>query len=89
MYVLLTFVHFSKSLKYLKKGPTPISMESEKIYLDSNATTIVDPLVRDAMQPFYSEMYGNPNSLHVYGTEVHPYMKIAFDRLYAGINAND
>ncbi len=64
-------------------------MESEKIYLDSNATTIVDPLVRDAMQPFYSEMYGNPNSLHVYGTEVHPYMKVAFDRLYAGINAND
>jgi len=59
----------------------------EKIYLDNNATTIVNPLVRDAMLPFYSELYGNPNSLHVFGTEVRPYMKVAFDRLYAGINA--
>jgi cysteine desulfurase len=61
----------------------------EKIYLDNNATTIVDPLVRDAMLPFYSEMYGNPNSLHAFGIEVRPFMKVAFDRLYAGINAGD
>jgi cysteine desulfurase len=61
----------------------------DRVYLDNNATTLVDPLVRDAMQPFYSEMYGNPNSLHGFGTEVHPFMKRAFDRLYAGINAAD
>jgi len=61
----------------------------ERIYLDNNATTIIDPLVRDAMLPFFTEMYGNPNSLHTFGTEVHPYMKIAFDRLYSGINARD
>ncbi len=64
-------------------------MDRTKIYLDNNATTIVDPHVRDAMLPFFSEMYGNPNSLHVFGTEVHPYMKIAFDHLYTGINADD
>lgn len=34
-------------------------------------------------------MYGNPNSLHSFGTEVHPYMRIAMDRLYSGINATD
>jgi len=61
----------------------------ERIYLDNNATTIIDPLVRDAMLPFFTEMYGNPNSLHTFGTEVHPYMKIAFDRLYSGVNARD
>jgi len=61
----------------------------ERIYLDNNATTIVDPAVKSAMEPFFSKMYGNPNSLHDFGSEVHPYMQIALDRLYAGINAGD
>ena len=61
----------------------------DKIYLDNNATTIVDPRVKEAMEPFFSQMYGNPNSLHSFGTEVHPYMRLAMDRLYAGINAKD
>ena len=60
-----------------------------RIYLDNNATTIVDPLVKEAMEPFWCQLYGNPNSLHSFGTEVHPYMRLAFDRLYAGINARD
>jgi len=59
------------------------------IYLDNNATTIVDPLVKDAMDPFHTQMYGNPNSLHNFGTEVHSYMSLALDRLYAGINAKN
>jgi cysteine desulfurase len=41
------------------------------------------------MEPFFCRMYGNPNSLHSFGTEVRPYMKIALDRLYAGIHAGD
>jgi cysteine desulfurase len=61
----------------------------DRIYLDNNATTIVDPRVKEAMEPFWCQLYGNPNSLHAFGTEVHPYMRIAFDRLYAGINARD
>ncbi len=61
----------------------------ERVYLDNNATTLVDPLVKDAMDPFFTKMYGNPNSLHSFGTEVHPYMGIALDRLYSGINADD
>lgn len=61
----------------------------ERVYLDSNATTIVDPLVKDAMEPFICQMYGNPNSLHTFGTEIHPYLRIALDRLYDGINAED
>jgi cysteine desulfurase len=61
----------------------------ERIYLDNNATTLVDPLVKDAMEPFFTQQYGNPNSLHSFGTEVHPYMRLAMDRLYAGIHAGD
>ncbi|MBI5211512.1 MAG: cysteine desulfurase, NifS family [Elusimicrobia bacterium] len=61
----------------------------KRIYLDNNATTIVDPLVRQAMDPFFCERYGNPNSLHQFGTEVHPDLRVAMNRLYAGINAGD
>lgn len=61
----------------------------ERIYLDNNATTIVDPRVRDAMDPYFTEQYGNPNSLHGFGTEVHPAMRQAMDRLYCGINAGN
>ena len=61
----------------------------ERIYLDNNATTIVDPQVREAMDPFYCQMYGNPNSLHNYGIEVRPYLHQAMEQLYAGIGAAD
>ena len=66
-------------------------MESNmnRIYLDNNATTIVDPRVKDAMEPFFCQQYGNPNSLHSFGTETHPTMRLAMDRLYAGIGAGD
>ena len=61
----------------------------DRIYLDNNATTVVDPLVKQAMEPFWLQSYGNPNSLHDFGTETHPAMSIAFDRIYAGIGASD
>lgn len=61
----------------------------ERIYLDNNATTIVDPRVKEAMDPFFCRQYGNPNSLHSFGTEVHPAMRLAMDRLYSGIGADD
>jgi cysteine desulfurase len=41
------------------------------------------------MEPFWSQLYGNPNSLHSFGVEVRDYLRIALDRLYAGIDAPD
>ena len=40
-----------------------------KVYLDNNATTKVDEEVVKAMLPYFSEYYGNPFSLHLFGTE--------------------
>ncbi|WP_104691192.1 NifS family cysteine desulfurase [Helicobacter heilmannii] len=62
---------------------------SNRIYLDNNATTQVDPRVLDLMQPYFCEHYGNPNSLHKFGTETHPMITDALEKLYAGINAHD
>lgn len=60
-----------------------------QVYLDNNATTMVDPLVVEAMMPFFSELYGNPNSLHKFGTATHPALSKAIDQVYKAINASD
>lgn len=39
------------------------------IYLDNNATTPIDPVVIDAMQPYLSERFGNPGALYSIGKE--------------------
>ena len=60
-----------------------------RVYLDNNATTMVDPEAFELMKPFFCEKYGNPNSLHKFGSETHPALRTALDQLYAGLNAKD
>ena len=60
-----------------------------QVYLDNNATTMCDPQVVEVMQPFFSELYGNPSSLHKFGTAAHPALKKAIDQLYTALNASD
>ncbi|WP_104761255.1 NifS family cysteine desulfurase [Helicobacter cetorum] len=64
-------------------------MLQQRIYLDNNATTKIDPKVKEVMEPFLTEHYGNPSSLHKFGTEIHPAITDALDKLYMGINARD
>lgn len=60
-----------------------------QVYLDNNATTMVDPLVVAEMMPFFSELYGNPSSLHKFGTSSHPAISRAIDQVYTALNASD
>jgi cysteine desulfurase len=41
-----------------------------KVYLDHNATTPVHPEVKEAVAPFFSELFGNPSSIHWAGRGV-------------------
>lgn len=43
---------------------------SKVVYMDNNATTRVAPEVLEAMLPYYSELYGNPSSMHTFGGQV-------------------
>ncbi len=58
-----------------------------KVYLDNNATTLVDPHVFEQMEPFFVQKYGNPNSLHLFASETHQPLKTAMEKIYAGIHA--
>ena len=41
-----------------------------EVYFDNNATTRVLPEVAEAMLPFYTQYYGNPSSIHRFGSDV-------------------
>ena len=60
-----------------------------QVYMDNNATTMTDPKVVEAMLPFFAEQYGNPNSLHKFGTTTHKALTKAVDQMYTAINAAD
>ncbi len=40
-----------------------------KIYFDNAATTPLDPVVLEAMMPYFIEKFGNPSSIYSYGRE--------------------
>jgi len=50
---------------------------NRKIYLDYNASTPIAPEVVEAMQPFLTEHYGNPSSLHWAGIPAKDAVEVA------------
>jgi cysteine desulfurase len=56
-------------------------MEQKRVYLDNSATTVVAPEVIREMQPYFSDIYGNPSSFHFWGRQA----KTAIDNSRAKI----
>jgi cysteine desulfurase len=59
------------------------------VYFDNNATTKVLPEVAAAMLPFYTEHYGNPSSIHRFGSSVGEQIAEARAQVAALIGAAD
>src|SRR6185436_12745749 len=53
-------------------------------YFDYNATTPLDPQVREAMLPYLGEVFGNPSSVHHIGRRARALLDDARDRV-AGV----
>ena len=65
-------------------------MTGAPVYLDYQATTPVDPFVREAMLPFLGDLFGNPHSSdHSFGWEAARAIKDARASVAALINADD
>ena len=65
-------------------------MTAKPVYLDYQATTPLDPAVREAMRPYWDEQFGNPHSTgHGYGAEAARAIRHARAQVAGFINADD
>ena len=65
-------------------------MKRLPVYLDHQATTPIDPRVRDAMMPFLDEQFGNPHSSdHAFGWRAAAAVRDARAKVAELINADD
>lgn len=64
--------------------PTPTSQQHQ--HTDYNATTPIYPEVTAAMQPYTSQRFGNPSSVHTYGQATRSAVDTARQQVAALIN---
>jgi cysteine desulfurase len=57
------------------------------IYLDNNATTKVADEVLEAMLPYFTQLYGNPSSMHTFGGQVGQRIRDAREQVAALLGA--
>jgi len=59
------------------------------IYLDHAGTTPMDPRVLEAMLPYFTQLYGNPASIHTVGQEARHALDEARDRVARVLNCRN
>lgn len=59
------------------------------VYFDNNATTRIAPEALAAMEPYLTELYGNPSSIHRFGSEVGRKLQEAREQVAALLGAVD
>lgn len=61
----------------------------DRIYFDYAATTPTDPEVVEAMKPYFTEKFGNPSSIHVFGQEAKKAMEEARSKVARFLGARE
>ena len=59
-----------------------------RVYMDNAATTPVSPAVLEKMLPYFSECYGNANSIHSIGLDARKALNAARKKVAAALNCN-
>jgi cysteine desulfurase len=59
-----------------------------RIYLDHAATTYTKQEVLDEMLPYFTQIYGNPSSVHSFGREARKALDLARERTAKALNAD-
>ena len=57
--------------------------------MDNAATTATDPAVLEAMEPYFTDVYGNPSSFHSFGREARNAVREARDKVAELIGADE
>ena len=65
----------------------PTGSPMNRVYLDHNATTPVEPAVLDAMLPYLSGEYGNASSIHTFGQKARAAVETAREQVATLIGA--
>ncbi|MEE9568734.1 MAG: cysteine desulfurase NifS [Candidatus Binatia bacterium] len=60
-----------------------------EFYFDNNATTRLSAEALEAMQPYLTELYGNPSSIHSFGSQVARKIQEAREQVAALLGASD
>jgi len=60
---------------------------SKKIYMDNAATTKLRAEVYEEMLPYFTDVYGNPSSIHIFGREARKAVEVAREQVAKAINA--
>ena len=60
----------------------------QTVYFDNNATTRTADEVREAMLPFFGELYGNPSSMHAFGGGISKHLSDARERVADFLNCS-
>lgn len=57
-----------------------------RVYLDNNSTTRIDPRVKAAIEPYLTDIFGNPSNLHYFGRECAEGLTKAREQVAAFLN---